>query len=411
MKTEKKTVSASRIIIAGACAVLVVMMALCAGLIVRNGQSAAALLASCAAPARTTNVKLTYASTRTVPAVEQENEPPEFAQSGPFTRAQIVEKCAPSVVGIDITYTATDPGYGWGFGGYGSYGGGTQEAKASGSGVILTNDGFIATCAHVVESANTITVTLNDETVYPATLIGSDSKNDIAIIKIEANGLVPAMIGDSDVLVVGEDVIAIGNPMGELRGTATAGIISATKRTIVVEGREMELVQTDAAVNSGNSGGGLFNARGELIGIVNAKVSSYGVEGIGFAIPVNSVTKEIGDILTYGYVTGRAYLGVYTQNVTLRSNYGYWGYSDGRRCVQIVEIIPGSAAEAAGLQTGDLILKVNDEEVTTNASLSNIIQGFNAGDKATLTIQRDGVESTVEVTFGEYKPADTVQEQ
>ena len=273
----------------------------------------------------------------------------------------------------------------------------------SGSGVILTEDGYIGTCAHVVVGAKSIKVTLNDDTSYDATIIGTDVRNDVAIIKIEATGLTPAALGDSDMLTVGEDVIAIGNPLGELRGTATSGIISAVRRTIEVEGNTMELVQTDAAISPGNSGGGLFNASGKLIGIVNAKVSDTTAEGLGFAIPVNNVLNEINDLLNYGYVTGRAYLGVYTQNVTLRSDFGYF-FSGGTNCVQIADLVSGSAAEQAGLKVGDLILAIDGTEITSNSDLTDVIARYNAGDTATFTIQRNGSRSDVKVTFAEYAP-------
>ena len=313
-----------------------------------------------------------------------------FAYDGTYTRAQICEIAAPSVVGIDILSPV-------------SYWGQIFEAEGSGSGVILTQDGYIATCAHVVEDATSIKVTLNDDTQYTATLVGSDKRNDIAIIKIEAENLTPALIGDSDMLTVGEDVIAIGNPLGELRGTATSGIISALRRPVTVENVEMELVQTDAAISPGNSGGGLFNSSGKLIGIVNAKASDSDAEGLGFAIPINNVLTEINDLLNYGYIKGRAYLGVYTQNVSVRSDYGYWRYST-TSCVQVADIVAGSAAEQAGLKVGDLILKVNDTQITSNSDLSDAIESFDAGDTATLTIQREGQQTQVQVTFGEYVP-------
>ena len=320
-----------------------------------------------------------------------------FGENNQFSKAQIVEMSAPSVVGIDTITTATTNSFWYGYGQ-------SYEVPGSGSGVILTEDGYIATCAHVVDGAKSVKVTLNDDTSYDATIVGTDSKNDIAIIKIDATGLVPAVVGDSETLTVGSEVIAIGNPLGELRGTATAGIISATNRTIEVEGQTMTLVQTDAAISPGNSGGGLFDATGKLIGIVNAKVSDSRAEGLGFAIPVNSVLDEISDLLNYGYVTGRPYLGVSTQDVTLRSRSGMWYYSDGTRCVLVEKVMPGSAAEAAGIQSGDLILKLEDEQITSGDALSGAISAYKPGDKATLTIQRDGKESTVEVTFGEYKP-------
>ncbi len=319
-----------------------------------------------------------------------------FAYDGQYTRAQVVELCAPSVVGIDAIFETTV-----------SYWGRPQtyEQPGSGSGVILTADGYIATCAHVVNGAKSITVTLHDDASYPAALVGADVRNDVAIIKIEAENLVPATLGDSDMLTVGEDVIAIGNPLGELRGTATSGIISAVKRAITVEGTDMRLIQTDAAISPGNSGGGLFNASGKLIGIVNAKVSDTTAEGLGFAIPVNSVVNEISDLLHYGYVTGRAYLGVYTQNVTLSNGYGYFSYG-GTRCVQVTEVIRDSAADKAGIRTGDLILSIDGREVSSNDDLSDIIASYNAGDTATFLIRRDGGREQISVTFGEYVPAE-----
>ena len=313
-----------------------------------------------------------------------------FAYTGLYTRAQIIELAAPSVVGIDIVTPVT-------------YWGRTYEAEGSGSGVILSNDGYIATCAHVVENASKIKVTLNDDTSYEATVVGADKRNDLAIIKVEASGLIAAEIGDSDMLTVGEDVIAIGNPLGELRGTATSGIVSALRRPVNVEGTEMELVQTDAAISPGNSGGGLFNASGKLIGIVNAKASGNNAEGLGFAIPVNNVIGEINDLLHYGYVTGRAYLGVYTQNVTLRSDYGFWQFNT-VSCVQVADVVSGGAAEQAGIRIGDLILSVDGKEVTSNIALSDLISAYNAGDTATITLQRDGKQLEVQVTFGEYVP-------
>ena len=320
-----------------------------------------------------------------------------FSENNQFSKAQIVEMSAPSVVGIDTITTATTNSFWYGYGQ-------SYEIPGSGSGVILTEDGYIATCAHVVEGAKSVKVTLNDDTSYDAAVVGTDSKNDIAIIKIDATGLVPAVVGDSETLTVGSEVIAIGNPLGELRGTATAGIISAVNRTIEVEGQAMTLIQTDAAISPGNSGGGLFDATGKLIGIVNAKVNDSQAEGLGFAIPVNSVVDEISDLLNYGYVTGRPYLGVSTQDVTLRSRDRMWYYSDGTRCVLVEKVISGSAAEAAGIQPGDLILKLEDEQITSGDSLSSAISAYKPGDKATITIQRDGKEMTVEVTFGEYAP-------
>ena len=326
-----------------------------------------------------------------------------------YSKAQIIELCAPAVVGIDTYYTATGNSY--------FYNGGTTDSNGqvqygSGSGIILTSDGYIVTCKHVVEGCDTIKVILNDDTEYEATLVGTDSRSDLAVLKIDATGLTPATLGDSDMLTVGEDVIAIGNPLGELRGTATSGIVSALSREVTVENTTMSLIQTDAAISPGNSGGGLFNSSGSLIGIVNAKASSTDAEGLGFAIPVSSVKTIISNLIDHGYVLGRAYLGVYTQDVTLSSGSNDWsnglfgGYfgSTGSTCVQVAQIVSGSAAETAGLKVGDLILAVNETQISDNSSLASVIASFNAGDTATLTIQRDGKQQDISVTFGEYTP-------
>ena len=384
-----------------ACTAMAVVIGLFAGVLLMNStaqyrtaavptaEPAQTAIAATAEPIEPTAAPETVSVTQ-----EPANVSAGFAYDGQYTRAQVVELAAPSVVGIDGVFETTV-----------SYWGMPQsyETTGSGSGVILTTDGYIATCAHVVDGAKKLTVTLNDDTSYEATIVGTDARNDLAIIKIEAEGLTPAVLGDSDMLTVGEDVIAIGNPLGELRGTATSGIISAVKRTVTVENTEMELIQTDAAISPGNSGGGLFNASGRLIGIVNAKVSDTSAEGLGFAIPVNSVVKEINDLLNYGYVTGRAALGVYTQNVTLSNGYGY--FYGGTNCVQITEVVAGGAAEAAGLKAGDLIMEVDGKTISSNSDLSDVIAAYNAGDTATFTIRRDGSRTTVSVTFGEYKPA------
>ncbi len=404
-KKPRRSVGTSVLI---ACTAMAVVIGLFAGVILMNSTaqyrtpaeaSAAAPATQAALPAETaTSVpeasSAAVQSTATI-APEQAVVSSGFAYEGQYTRAQVAELAAPSVVGIDGVFEVTV-----------SYWGMPQsyEQPGSGSGVILTADGYIATCAHVVDGAKKLTVTLYDDTSYEATLVGSDKRNDLAIIKIDATGLVPAALGDSDMLTVGEDVLAIGNPLGELRGTATSGIISAVRRSITVENTEMELIQTDAAISPGNSGGGLFNASGKLIGIVNAKVSDTSAEGLGFAIPVNSVVKEINDLLHYGYVTGRASLGVYTQNVTLNNGgYGFFSYS-GTRCVQITEVVKDGAADAAGLRAGDLIMEVDGKTISSNSDLSDVIAGYNAGDTAQFTIRRDGERQTVSVTFGEYKP-------
>ena len=376
--------------------VAVLLVGLAGGLLIGRGANSSILVAASPSP-----YLPSPSSVPDAPVIEQ---PPlalipsapgnsQFLESGPYTRSQVVEIAAPSVVGIDVSATMM-----------GGFGGEPYEARGSGSGVVLSDDGHIVTCLHVVEGAEKITVTLNDDTTHEAELVGRDARNDLAVIKIDARGLTPVSTGNSDMLTVGEDVIAIGNPLGELRGTATGGMISAVNRKVTVENTDMTLLQTDAAISPGNSGGGLFNASGQLVGIVNAKASGMSAEGLGFAIPVNSVLKEINDLLNFGYITGRAYLGVYTQNVTMRGDSDPFGQFYGTSCVQVADVTAGSAAEAAGILTGDLILMVGELTISSNVDLSNAIAGYNAGDTVTITLQRKGQQLTVEVTFKEYKP-------
>lgn len=330
----------------------------------------------------------------------------QVASDGVYTKAQIVQMAGPSIVGIDVSGTETD------------YFGRSATTQGSGSGIIVTADGYILTNNHVVAGAQTIKVYLQDDTEYDAKLIGTDQKTDLAVIKIEATSLTPVKMGDSDALVVGEDVVAIGNPLGELRGTATSGMVSALSRTITIENEEMTLLQTDAAINPGNSGGGLFNAKGELIGIINAKVAATATEGLGFAIPVNNAKQVISDLMDKGYVSGRAYLGVYTQNVAVQSDgmdgrndnngvsdfFGFGQMQNVETRVQVAQLVAGGAAEKAGIQTGDLILQVDDTQITTGSELAQAIGEYKAGDVANIKLQRDGNELDVSVTFEEYIP-------
>lgn len=312
-----------------------------------------------------------------------------------MTAAEVYAANVNSTVGITTSITTNYWGY-------------QTTAAASGSGFILTADGYILTNYHVIENSNSVKVTMYDGTSYDATIVGYDESNDIAVLKIDATGLTPVVLGDSDKLNVGDPVVAIGNPLGELRGTSTGGMVSALGREVSVEGTMMTLIQHDAAVSPGSSGGGLFNSSGSLIGIVNAKANSSEAEGIGFAIPVNSVKQIISDLIEHGYVQGRAYLGVSTQNVTLMPQGtsqwgGFFGYS-GMSCVLVTNVVSGSAAEAAGIQTGDLILAVEGTEVSSTDDLSALINAYNAGDQATLTIQRNGEQMELSVTFGESVP-------
>ena len=283
-----------------------------------------------------------------------------------------------------------------------SWYGQNQVESGAGSGVIISSDGYILTCAHVVEGASTITVTIGDKD-YTATLVGEDTTSDIAVIKIDADGLTPATVGNSDSLKVGQSVMAVGNPLGELGGTVTGGMISALNRSVTIQGSSsvntMSLIQMDASVSPGNSGGGLFNMNGELVGIVNAKSSSSDAEGLGFAIPINDAIKVAQELLENGYVTGRPYLGITYLAVTdaqTASQLGVNAYG-----VYVVEVVKGGPAEKAGLQAGDRIVSVDGTEIASKDDLGTLMQKHAAGDTLSITIARDGQMQTVNVTLGE----------
>ena len=310
-----------------------------------------------------------------------------------LTTEQVADLVSPSVVVI-TTEQVVYSQWSW----YGQ----NQVESGAGSGVIISSDGYILTCAHVVDGASTITVTIGDKD-YTATLVGEDTTSDIAVIKIDADGLTPATVGNSDSLKVGQSVMAVGNPLGELGGTVTGGMISALNRSVTIQGSSsvntMSLIQMDASVSPGNSGGGLFNMNGELVGIVNAKSSSSDAEGLGFAIPINDAIKVAQDLLENGYVTGRPYLGITYLAVTdaqTASQLGVNAYG-----VYVVEVVKGGPAEKAGLQAGDRIVSVDGTEIASKDDLGTLMQKHAAGDTLSITIARDGQMQTVNVTLGE----------
>ena len=310
-----------------------------------------------------------------------------------LTTEQVADLVSPSVVVI-TTEQVVYSQWSW----YGQ----NQVESGAGSGVIISSDGYILTCAHVVDGASTITVTIGDKD-YTATLVGEDTTSDIAVIKIDADGLTPATVGNSDSLKVGQSVMAVGNPLGELGGTVTGGMISALNRSVTIQGSSsvntMSLIQMDASVSPGNSGGGLFNMNGELVGIVNAKSSSSDAEGLGFAIPINDAIKVAQELLENGYVTGRPYLGITYLAVTdaqTASQLGVNAYG-----VYIVEVVKGGPAEKAGLQAGDRIVSVDGTEIASKDDLGTLMQKHAAGDTLSITIARDGQMQTVNVTLGE----------
>ena len=319
-----------------------------------------------------------------------------------MTTAQVSEMVSPSVVVI-TTEQVVYSQWSW----YGQ----SQVESGAGSGVIISSDGYILTCAHVVDGASNITVTINDKD-YTATLVGEDTTSDIAVIKIDADGLTPATVGNSDSLKVGQSVMAVGNPLGELGGTVTSGIVSALNRSVTIQGTSstntMSLIQMDASVSPGNSGGGLFNMNGELIGLVNAKSSSSDAEGLGFAIPINDAIKVAQDLLENGYVSGRPYMGITYLAVTdaqtaAQLNVNAYG-------VYVVDVVQGGPADKAGLKTGDRIVSIDGTEIAQKDDLGTLIQQHAAGDTLSITVAREGQMQTVSLTLGE-KNAQTQQAQ
>ena len=301
---------------------------------------------------------------------------------------QIASVASPSVVAITTEQMSSSQTW---FGGY-------YVQSGAGSGVIISQDGYILTCAHVVSGATSVKVQLNgsDES-YDATVVGQDSTSDIAVLKIDATGLTPAVIGDSDALAVGEVAVAVGNPLGTLSNTVTDGIVSALNRQVTVQDNDMTLIQTDASISPGNSGGGLFNANGELIGIVNAKSSYSEAEGIGFAIPINTA-MEIGRQLIENGSVARPALGVKIMDVTDAQTAQQLGVST--MGVYVVEVTKGSGADAAGVQAGDRVLAVDDTAVSDSSALKNYLKDKGIGDTVNLQVERDGKVLTLAVTLG-----------
>ncbi len=271
-------------------------------------------------------------------------------------------------------------------------------SQAAGSGVIISSDGYIITNNHVVDHATETTIKTSEGKTYPAVVVGTDPKTDIAVIKIEANDLTAATIGDSSLLRVGDKAIVIGNPLGTLGGTVTDGIVSAIDREVTINNEAMTLIQTNAAINSGNSGGGMFDGHGRLVGIVNAKDSgttSSGatIEGLGFAIPINLAMEVANQIMDNGYVADRPTIGVSLQTLTQ----AYGEYKPG---LYIASVVPNSPAEAAGLQQYDRIIAADGNEVSTYPQLSKVLQSKKVNDELVLTIVRDGKQMDYKVILG-----------
>ncbi len=304
---------------------------------------------------------------------------------------QVADKVGPSVVGIINNQTVTS----W-------WTGGTFEQQGSGSGIIISSDGYVITNSHVIEGATSVDVVLNSGEKHPAKLIGYDSKTDLAVLKIEATNLPAAELGKSSELKVGELAVAIGNPLGlEFQGSVTAGVISALNRTMEVDGRQYTLVQTDAAINPGNSGGPLVNRYGQVIGINTAKITKDDTEGMGFAIPIDVALPVIEELMQNGYVSGRPQIGVSLREISSAMSQ----YYDVPVGLYVVAVSTGSGAERAGIMVDDVIVKADGQIVTTMEELNDIRDTHKAGEVIKLTIVRGGNTMTLNVTLGEEKPS------
>ena len=311
------------------------------------------------------------------------------AESAELSPADLYEQNVGSVVGITTSGTITSRyGYGYTF-------------QTAGSGFIITEDGYILTNYHVVDGSDTVTVATFDEEIYDAKVIGYDESNDIAILKIDAKNLRPVTVGDSDGLRVGDPVYAIGNPLGELTFSLTHGIVSALSRNVKTGSHTMNLIQTDCAINSGNSGGALFNSRGEVVGITNAKFSASGfsneaeIDNVGFAIPVNSVKRIVTSIIENGYVL-KPYIGIVVSPLSEETS-SITGIKSG---AVVQDVTEGAPADQAGIKNHDVIVKINNTPIKDSNSLVQVIARANPGDVMTFTVYRQGQEMQLDVVIG-----------
>ena len=371
-----------------------------------SGRRIAALILACAVVGGGAGVggAALYSSVfASQPSVIYQNTQPISTQADPvasssgqaMTPEQLYAANVDACVGITVSTTMTNIfGY-------------TSTSAASGSGFVITADGYIVTNYHVIEdavkdSSVSITVSFHDGSSYPATLVGGEEDNDVAVLKIEATGLQAVTLGKSADVNVGDTVMAIGNPLGELTFSMSQGIVSCCDRAINVDGTPFNMIQVDASINPGNSGGPLMNLYGEVVGIVSAKYSSYSdttVEGIGFAIPISDVQTIITDIMENGQVTDKAYMAIKAGSMTEQMAAQY--NINVTQGVFVYAVEKGGAGEKAGLQLGDVITKLNDTEITSMSDLSMAKKGFKAGDTVTLTVWRGGQEITLSLTFDE----------
>ncbi len=329
-------------------------------------------------PVETASVDATQ---NTVSSVDSPISVENIPQEGGLSLQDIYEKNIPSVVSISCNYAS---------------------GSSTGTGVILSADGYIVTNCHVVEDAKTIDVLLSDGRTLSADLVGMDTVSDLAVLHVTAEDLIPAVLGDSTALRVGDVVVAIGDPLGiELRGTMTDGIVSAINRDVDVGGRTMSLIQTNAALNSGNSGGPLINCYGQVIGINTMKMgdsmSSAGVEGLGFAIPSTTVEDIVNQLIEKGYVSGRPYLGIEGESISSFYQF-YYRLPKG---LFITAITPGSSAEKAGLEVGDILISLDNINITSSHVLETLLYGYVPGDDINAVVYRSGKQYSITLTVGE----------
>ena len=314
-----------------------------------------------------------------------------------YTTPEIVDLVGPAVVGVINKATYTNPYAGM----FGQQMPGGEVEQGSGSGVIISDDGYIVTNNHVIEGASEILVILNAGEEYTAKLVGSDSKTDLAVLKIDAEALTYAKLGTSSELRVGETAIAIGNPLGqEFAGTTTQGIISGLNRSITIDNKTMNLIQTDAAINPGNSGGALVNDHGQVIGINTAKISSSQYEGLGFAIPIDDAKPIIEDLIANGYVTGRPVIGIAGRAVTEQDAKAY----NLKVGVYVSSMTADSPAYMAGIKIGDIITECEGKKIETVDELNEIKNKHKVGDTITMKVYRQGKTIDIRLVLGEEAP-------
>lgn len=323
--------------------------------------------------------------------LQKQNADTQLPAEGPMTPGQVYAQNAKAVVAVITRYESTS---------------GTGEGV--GSGFLISADGYVVTNYHVIDGASQVSVTTNAGDSLTAKIVGHDTTNDIALLKVEGENLPFVTLGSSDALAVGDQVAAIGNPLGDLTATLTVGYVSAKDRIVSTDGTVINMLQTDAAINSGNSGGPLFNMNGQVVGIITAKysgssASGASIEGLGFAIPMDDVVGIISDLREYGYVTG-AYIGVYVRDVSAAAQ--SYGLPAG---AYVEEAMKGYAAERAGIRAGDIIVNLGGHDVDSVTTLTRVLRRFKAGEAISVTVYRGGQREYLTVTLDE-KPVEQQQQ-